>query len=714
MSAEDLSSNPLCMESQFLYKSPNFPAIKIEHFKPAILEGMRIQLANIKKITDNTDVPTFENTILALELSDDLYEKARNILGNLSNSDSNDEIMALEDELTPLYSNHSDDIYLNEVLFQRVDTIFNQLQNAKPDDFPHLTPEDRRLVEVYHNNFILAGAKLDTAGKAKMREYNELLSSLENKFSQNLIKITQNDGIVITDLKRLDGLTQDEIEAAAALAKERHLPEGSYVLSLVNTTRNPLLCNLNDRKVRQELFECSTKRGFDGEYAQTDIVYQILTTRAKVAELLGFPNYSSYQLSNQMAKNPANALAMLTSTVPNVLKNVACECEAITKRLQKDLLSNDDAEQQVQAWDWEYYAEKVRADEFNVDPTTLREYFLFENVIEHGVFYTLNLLFGITFQKRTDIPTQHNDITVYEVFDADGTSLALFHADYFKRSSKSGGAWMSEWVSVNGERQQKSVTINNMNIVKSNENTFLTLDEASTAFHELGHGLHAIFSQARHRSLAGTNTSVDYVEFPSTTLEDWAIHPQILDNYAKHYKTGEKISADELQRVILSSKFNQGFETLEYVTAALIDLEWHNLSSDELATHFGKFGDDKAAAIQAFEKEILQKHGAYCSYVPPRYKTQYFNHSMTSYSASYYAYLWSELIAADCFRYITEFAPTPGPNRANGDKLRQECYATGNTRDLMAGYIAFRGQAPTSDALLLRRGLSVQDDTPKQ
>jgi peptidyl-dipeptidase Dcp len=703
---KELATNPLCKISPHPFQSPDFPSIKTEHFKPAILEGMRQQLVEIKAITDNTETPNFENTIFAYERTGSLFKRAAGILGNLSNSDSNDAIMELEDELTPLYSNHSDDIHFNPILFHRIDTVF-QDKAQNPEKYEYLSSESRRLIDITHREFKLAGAELSEADRNTMRQYNEKLSSLENKFAQNLIKISQTDGIVVTDVAELDGLTEDEINEAKETAKERKLPEGSYVITLFNTTRNPILPNIKNRELRKRIHDTSIRRGLQGEYQQGDIVYDILTTRAKVANLLGFENYSSYQLVQEMAQTPQRALKMLTDLVPNVMNNLQREASAVLKRLQRDV---PDATA-VEAHDWEYYAEKVRAEEYNVDPDSIKPYFEFENVIENCVFFTMNKLFGITFKKRTDIPTQFQDIYVYEIFDHNGETLGLFHADYFKRPAnsgvtKSGGAWMSEWVGNAKDDATKAVIINNMNISKA-PTTFLSNDFVSTALHELGHGLHGLFSLAQHASLEGTNVPSDFVEFPSTFMEDFSVHPEVLANYAKHHVTGEPIPADQLKRVIEASKFNLGFETLEYTAAALIDIEWHSLSLEKLEEIFAKF-PTKGEAIAHFEHEILTKHGAYSPFVPPRYKTQYFAHSMTSYSSRYYAYIWSEVLAADAFRYITELAPNKGLNRENGDNIRKHVYSTGNTRDPMESYIAFRGSEPTTDALLLRRGLSVE------
>lgn len=707
--ATDLSQNPLCSPSGLPYDAYDWSKIKFDHYRPAITEGMRVELEEIKAITANTEAPTFTNTILAMELSGDLFDRATSAFNNIALTDSTDAIMELESELAPLLSQHSDNIYLNEALFKRVDAVFNEY-SADPAGFKtknQLTPDDIRLLTETHKGFVLAGAKLNDADKSTMRQYNETLSSLENDFSQNLMKIDDTNGVVIDDVALLDGLTQDEIDNAASIAKERGL-EGKFVLNLVNTSRNPLLLKLKNRSVRQQLFQCSTQRALTGDHNNVDVVYDTITTRAKVAQLLGYKTFADFQLVQEMAATPAKALAMLTSMVPNVLNNLRREAEDILVKLQAEL--GPDAS--LEAHDWEYYAEKVRADKYNVDPAVIREYFVQENVVKDGLFRTMNRLFGIDFKERTDIPVYHPDVKTYEIFEESGEPIALIYLDYFKRKGKSGGAWMSDHRSPNAQRSQKSVVANVMNVVKNpNGPSYCSLDEASTTFHELGHLLHSVFSyKIVHRSLASTNVSTDYVEFPSTTLEDYSIDPSVISHYAKHAQTGELLPKAELDRVLASTKFNLGFETYEYLAAAIVDLEWHSLTLQQIEDIFAKY-PTKAEAIEAYEVEILKKHNAFVDYAPPRYKTQYFNHSMTSYSARYYAYMWSEILAADAFRYITQLSERPGITRENGDNIRQNCYATGNTRDLMEGYIAFRGSAPTTDALLLRRGLSVEGQT---
>ncbi|WP_163932873.1 M3 family metallopeptidase [Paraferrimonas sp. SM1919] len=674
--------NPLFSASTLQYQAPRFDIIKESHFKPAILAGIKSQLAEIEKIADNPDVPTFDNTIVAMELSGELLSRATSVFYNLTGTMSNENIRALQAEFAPLLSKHSDDIYLNKALFNRVQTLYNNKQQLALD------AESARLLQIKYDEFINAGAKLTDAAKDKVRKLNAELAGLQNKFGENQLGILSNEHVLVANVAELDGLTEGEIAAAAELAKASG--KVGYALKLANTTRQPVLQKLNNRELRQRIWEASSNRATEGQYATLEIVKQLAELRAQKAAVLGYKNWAEYRLNGTMAKTPQAVLDMFSAMVPKVVANAQQEQADIQAMINK---TGGDFE--LQPWDWAYYAEKVRKEKFAIDQAQLMEYFEFNSVLNNGVFYTMEKLFGITFKERNDLPVYHEDVKTYEIFDADGTSIALFYTDYFARPGKRGGAWMSAFVSQTRLKEQKPVIVNVMNIPKAviGQAQLVSFDNASTMFHELGHGLHGAFSDVNYPSLAGTNVSRDVVEFPSTFQEDWAIKPEVLANYAKHYKTGEAIPQELLDKALKAASFNQGFDTLEYMSAAMLDQEWHAIAA-------GSKIDD----VEAFEQAALKKHGVDIAAIPPRYKSQYFSHTFTGgYSASYYAYMWSEIMAADAYKYVQQ---NGGLNREMGDKFRKHILSVGNAIDPMQTYINFRGKAPSTDALLERRGIN--------
>ena len=470
--------------------------------------------------------------------------------------------------------------------------------------------------------------------------------------------------------------------------------EGKYLLSITNTTRQPVLTSLENRALRQQVWEASAYRNQFGEYDNTKIISRLAGLRAQKAALLGFDSWAAYSLDKQMAGSPSAVYDMLGSMVPAVLKNVEKEAADI-----KAMIEAEGNNFELKPWDWAFYAEKVRQAKYELDENEVKQYFEFNRVLEDGVFFTMNKLYGVRFKPRPDLPVYHPDVEAYELFDVDGKSLAIFYADYFARKGKRGGAWMSSFVGQSKLLEQKPVVVNVMNIQKAPEGepTLVSYDNVTTMFHELGHGLHGMFSDVTYPSLAGTSVSRDFVEFPSTFQEDWAAYPEVIANYAKHYQTGEPIPAELLEKVIRSRTFNMGYDTLEYMAAALLDMEWHTLSADSVPED-----------ITAFEDEALAKHGAALSYVPPRYKSAFFAHSMGGgYSAGYYAYMWSEILAADAFAFVQD---NGGLTLENGMKYRKHILSVGNSRPPMESYKAFRGREPSTDALLIRRGLKQKID----
>lgn len=676
------TQNPLFQASSLQYQAPDFSAIKDEHFQPALEQGIKEQYQEILAIANNPAAATFDNTIVAMEKSGALLNRASSVFYNLAGSNSNPELRKIQGEMAPKMAAHSDNINLNPALFARIEVIYNDRTNLG------LTPEAVRLVEVYHQRFIMAGAKLTDEQKVKIRALNEEQSTLTNEFSQRLLRLTKEIAVVVDSKSELAGLTDGEIASAANDAKAAG-HDGKYLINITNTTRQPVLASLENRELRQRIWEASANRGLTGENETASLVSRLAKLRAERATLLGYENWASYRLAPQMAKTPEAVYSMFGSMVPAVVANTEKEAADI-----QAMITKTGGKFELAPWDWEFYAEKVRQEKYALDANSIRPYFEFNRVLEDGVFYTLKELYGVTLKPRPDLPVYHPDVKAYEMFDADGSSMAIFYADYFAREGKRGGAWMSSFVGQSSLEGTKPVVVNVMNIKKAPEGqpTFVSYNEVTTMFHEMGHGTHGMFSKVTYPSLAGTSVSRDFVEFPSTFEEDWAAHPKVLANYAKHYETGKPIPDELLQKLLKSGSFNQGFDTLEYMAAALVDMEWHSLSPET-----------PLQDVPTFEANALKKHGLNISAVPPRYKSTYFAHAFPGgYSASYYAYMWSEILAADAFAYVQTQG---GLNREIGMKYRKTIREVGNSIAPMDAYKNFRGQEPTTEGLLKRRGL---------
>lgn len=681
-SAEATQSNPLFAKSTLQYQAPDFRLIKDEHFKPALEAGIAEHYQEVLAIANNPEKPTFANTIVALEKSGELLSRASSVFYNLTGSNSNPELRKIQGEMAPKMAAHSDNVNLNPELFARIDSLYSQRHQLG------LSSEEVRLIEVYHQRFVLAGAKLTENEKAQIRALNEEQSKLVNEFQQRLMRMNKEIAVTVADVAQLDGLSDSAIRNAAADAKAAGL-DGQYLISITNTTRQPVLTQLKNRELRKQIWEASAYRGLEGENETASLVARLAQLRAERAALLGFDNWASYRLSPQMAKTPEAVYEMFGSMVPAVVANTQKEAADIQAMIDKT-----GGKFQLKPWDWAFYAELVRQEKYDLDEASLKPYFEFNRVLEDGVFFTLNQLYGVTFKPRPDLPVYHPDVKAWEMFDADGSSMAIFYGDYFAREGKRGGAWMSSFVNQNLLKGDKPVVVNVMNIKKAPEGeaTFVSYDEVTTMFHELGHGTHGMFSKVTYPSLSGTAVSRDFVEFPSTFEEDWAGHPQVLANYAKHYQTGEPLPKAMLDKLLKSRSFNQGFDTLEYMAAALVDMEWHSLDKDAPLQN-----------VAEFEAKALEKHGLNIEAVPPRYKSTYFAHAFPGgYSASYYAYMWSEILAADAFAYVQTQG---GLKRDIGMKYRKTIREVGNSVPPMEAYKNFRGQEPTTDALLKRRGL---------
>ena len=686
--AGQTQNNPLFEASTLPFQAPDFSAIQDEHFLPALNEGMKQHLAEIEAIAANPEPATVANTLEAMERSGALLTRTSQVFFNLVGTDSNDERRAIQSEIAPRLAAHQDAIMLDPRLFARVKALYDGRADAGHDG------ETLRLIEQTYQRFVRAGAELSDADKARVRELNEEQAKLTTAFQQTLMKQTDAASVIVENEAELDGLDAAAIAAAAkAAADAGH--EGKWLLRITNTTRQPVLTSLNNRALRQRVWEASANRGMsDGEGDTRPMVLQLAKLRAERAALLGQPNHAAFGLQNQMAGTPEAVLGMLDELAPAAVANAKAEAAQI-----QDAIKADGGDFELAPWDWEYYAEKVRASNYDFDPEAVKPYFELNRVLNDGVFFALNRFYGVSFRERTDLPVYHPDVRVFDVIDSDDSQIGLFYVDYFARPSKRGGAWMSSFRGQSQLLDQKPVIINVMNIPKpvDGQPALMSFDEVTTMFHEIGHGVHGLFSQVRYPSLAGTAVSRDFVEFPSQFEEDWNKDPTVLANYARHHETGEQIPAELLEKMFKAYSFNQGFDTLEYVSAALLDMEWHLLPADA-----------NVEDVAAFEQAALAKHGVDFAPVPPRYRSTFFSHVFAGgYSAGYYAYMWSEVLAADAFAYVQQQG---GLNSEVGSRYRREILSRGNSQDPMQMYINWRGQQPDVEHLLRRRGLNTRAD----
>ncbi len=641
------AANPFFTESALLYHAPPFDKIADSDYQPAIEEGMKDQLAESEKIANDPAVPTFANTLEAMERSGALLTRVTKVFFNLTQANTNDALQKIKSEEAPKLAAHSDAIHLNPKLFARVKAIFDQRDSLKLD------AESKFLVERYYKTFVRAGALLSETDKETLRGLNQEEAKLTTKFEDDILAETNKGAVIIDKRADLDGLSDAEISAAAERAKELKL-DGKWVLALQNTTQQPALTFLKNRAVRERLFNASVSRANHGDESDTKaIVARLAQLRAQRAKLLGFPNHATFSLDDQMAKTPQNAEQLLTGIVPAATAKARDEAA----RMQKII----DAEKggfQLGPQDWEYYAEKVRKAEYDLDESQIKPYFELEHVLHDGVFFAANKLYGLTFKERKELPVYNPDVRVFEVFDANGKSLALFYADYFQRANKDGGAWQDSFVDQSSLLGARPVVINVCNFTKPGpgQPALLSFDDVTTMFHEFGHALHAMFSDIKYPTLG--SVSRDFVEFPSQFNEHWALDPTVLANYAKHYQTGKPMPQALVDKIKRSRSFNQGYDTTEYVAAALLDMAWHSLPADAPQQEVNKF---EADALKRYQIDLAQ--------VPPRYHTTYFSHIWDGgYSAGYYAYLWSEVLDDDAYYWFKEHG---GLTRANGQRFRK-------------------------------------------
>ncbi|HEY9167529.1 MAG TPA: M3 family metallopeptidase [Candidatus Kryptonia bacterium] len=678
------SSNPFAGPSPLQYQAPPFDRVHDSDYKPAIEEGMRRQLSEIDKIATDPSPATVDNTIVAMEKSGDLLTRVTKVFFAMTQANTDDALQSIESEEAPKLAAHSDAIYLNDNLFRRVKLIYDSREKLGLDAV------QKFLVRRYYLDFVRSGALLSEPDKQKLRALNQEESKLVTDFQNKLLAGTKAGGLVIDDKKELDGMSDAEIAAAAQAAHDRGL-DGKWVVPLQNTTQQPAQVSLSDRNVRERLFESSTMRTERGDSNDTrTIITRLTEIRAERAKLLGYPNFAAYSLEDQMAKTPAAAIRLLTDLVPASMakaRNEAAKMQALVDRESGGF--------KLQPWDWQYYAEKVRKADYDLDESQIKPYFELNRVLQDGVFYAANKLYGLTFRERKDIPVYQPDVKVFEVFDANGKSIALWYCDYFKRDNKSGGAWEDTFVDGSGLLHAKPVVFNVANFTKpaQGQPALLTFDDVTTMFHEFGHALHAMLTNVEYPRLAGTNVPRDFVEFPSQFNEHWALYPAVLAHYAKQYKTGEPMPKELVGKIRKARTFNQGFATTEYLEASLLDMAWHTIPQGA-----------QVANVDSFETHALEQYGVYMPLVPPRYRSTYFAHIWSNgYAAGYYSYLWSEVLDDDAFAWFTEHG---GLTRANGERFRKMILSRGGSEDVGALYRAFRGRDPNVKALLEDRGLT--------
>ena len=676
------SENPLLVASTLAFQAPRFDLIQDAHYQPAIEEGMRQHLAEVRTIADSAEPPTFANTIEALERSGALLTRATSTFFAMTSANTNPTLQAAEEALAPKLAEHSDAIHLDPKLFARVKTLHDQRDSLG------LTEEQKTLVEHQYDGFVRAGALLSQADQAELRKLNSEESSLTTAFGNKLLAASNAGGVLVADKARLDGLDEGTIAAAAEAAKAAG-KEG-WLLALQNTTQQPVLGSLKDRALREEVLAASMNRAARGDANDTRATIQRLAQlRARKAQLLGYDSYAAYSIADQMAGTPDVALKLLTDTVPAATARARAELAKI-----QSVVDQQGGGFTAGAADWDFYAEQVRKAEYELDESQIKPYFELDRVLKDGVFFAANALYGITLRERSDIPVYHPDVRVFDVLDADGTQLALFYLDPFKRDSKQGGAWMGNFVEQNGLTGDVPVIYNVENYTKpaAGQPALLSFDDTTTLFHEFGHALHGIFSKTTYPSLAGTNVPRDFVEFPSQFNEHWALDPKVFANYAKHYRTGEPMPQELVEKIVRARTFNQGYATTEYLSAALLDLAWHTLPAGEAKQD-----------VDAFEKQALAKYKVDLAAVPPRYRTNYFSHVWGGgYAAGYYAYFGAEVLDHDAFQWFRE---NGGLTRANGQVFREKILSIGHSRDLATAYREFRGKEPSVEPLLEHRGL---------
>jgi len=673
-------NNPFFDISLLPYQAPRFDLIEDSHYRPAFDEALRQKRADIDAIIAQTSPPDFDNTVLALEKSGAMLSRVSSVFFAMTSAHTNDDLQALDEQFSTELAELANDIWLNDTLFSRVERVWQ--------DRAALDAESRRLVEETWQHFVLAGARLNAAEKAELKTLNTESASLTSRFNQRLLAADNAGGLVVDDVQELDGLSADQIGTAAQAATEKGLRD-RWLIPLLNTTQQPALAALRNRQTRERLFKAGWDRTQKGDENDTrELIRRLASLRARQAQLLGFEDYASWSTADQMAKTPAAALAFMRGIVPAARGRAAREQADIQK-----VIDDEQGGFTVEAWDWAYYAERVRSAKYALDESQIKPYFALNTVLHDGVFWAASELFGIRFVERFDIPVYHPDVRVWEIFDHTGEGMALFYGDFFARNSKSGGAWMGNFVEQSFESCARPVIYNVCNYQKpaTGQTALLSWDDVITLFHEFGHTLHGLFASQRYATLSGTNTPRDFVEFPSQINEHWASHPRVFAHYARHYQTQEPMPDALRDKMLNATQFNKGYDMTELLSAALLDMNWHSIR-------------DTVDNVESFEAETLKKEGLDLPAIPPRYRSSYFAHIFGGgYAAGYYAYLWTQMLADDGYQWFVEQG---GLTRENGQKFREAILSRGNSTDLAELYRQWRGHDPRIEPMLENRGLS--------
>jgi peptidyl-dipeptidase Dcp len=681
----ELADNPLLAANELPYGLPPFDRIEDEHFAPALEQVMRAHRAEVERIARQQEAPTVENTLVALERAGVELDRLRAAFWARAATDATEALEATRRDMAPRLSAHDDAIMLDAELFARIELLHDGREELEVD------AETRRLIERYHEDFVRAGARLSSEGKERLRTINAELASLETTFTQHALQEVNDSAVVIEEVEELAGLPAAEIRAAAELAAERGL-EGAFVLTLVNTTEQPVLARLENRDLRERIYRASVSRGGrGGDFDNREILRRVIQLRAERARLLGYPHHAAYVLEEQTAQDVETVVEMHAQLIPAAVDRARAEAEEL-----QQLIASTGGDFELRAWDWAYYAEKLRRHRYAFDESMLRDYLELDRVLARGVFFMAERLYGLTFEERDDLPIYHPDVRTFEVFDHDGEPLGLMLADLYARPSKRGGAWMNAYVTQAHLLDTRAVVGIHLNVPKppEGEPTLLSWNEVRVLFHECGHALHGLLSDVTYPLFSGTAVPRDFVEYPSQVHEMWADWPEVLENYAAHHETGEPMPPDLLERLRRAERFNDGFRTTEYLAASALDLAWHQLAEDEVPA---------ADEIDDFEAAALEAAGAALDVIAPRYRSTYFMHILGGYAAAYYAYVWSEVLDADTVEWFIERG---GLTRENGDHFRKTLLSRGGSADAMELYRAFRGRAPRFEPLLERRGFS--------
>lgn len=673
-------NNPFFEISLLPYQAPRFDAINDSHYRPAFDEAMRLKRADIDAIIAQRAAPDFDNTVLALEKSGAMLSRVSSVFFAMTSAHTNDDLQALDEQFSTELAGLANDIWLNDTLFARVEAVWQ--------DREALDAESRRLTEETYQHFVLAGARLNADEKAELKSLNTEAATLTSQFNQRLLAANKAGGLVVDDVRQLDGLSAEEMAAAAHAAAEKGLKE-RWLIPLLNTTQQPALAALALRETRKKLFSAGWERTQKGDENDTrELIRRLTALRARQAQLLGFDNYASWSIADQMAKTPEAALEFMRGIVPAARGRAALEQADIQK-----VIDDEQGGFTVLAWDWAFYAERVRSAKYALDESQIKPYFALNTVLEDGVFWTATQLFGIRFVERFDIPVYHPDVRVWEIFDHTGEGMALFYGDFFARDSKAGGAWMGNFVEQSYEFAARPAIYNVCNYQKpaNGQTALISWDDVITLFHEFGHTLHGLFASQRYATLSGTNTPRDFVEFPSQINEHWASHPQVFAHFARHYQTGEPMPDALREKMLNATQFNKGYDMTELLSAALLDMNWHGIQ-------------EPVEDVEAFEAAALKKEGLDLPAVPPRYRSSYFAHIFGGgYAAGYYAYLWTQMLADDGYQWFVEQG---GLTRENGQTFREAILSRGNSTDLAELYRNWRGHDPKIEPMLENRGLS--------